>query len=133
MAGSGRDSGAVVVGWFLRIALVLALIGTLAFDTISISLARAHVDQVSSDAADAALGAFVLKHSPQAALSAAMAQAATEGATVGPADLVITRAGNVTTLQLTVHLLPGTVLLGHLPGTGQMPQTSSVSVRTVKQ
>ncbi len=132
MAGSGRDSGAVVIGWFVRIAITLALFGTVAFDGISIALARTHIDQVTGDSADAALAAYSLKHQTQDALAAAMSQAASEGGFVTPRDLSITRTGTTTTIRLTVHITAKTAVIGHLPGTIDLNKTSGVAVRTVE-
>jgi hypothetical protein len=125
------DHGAVVVGWFARIAITIALVGLVSFDCISIALARAHVNDIASDSADAAAVQYQLHPNAHDALAAAMAQAGTEGGSVAPDGLVITQAGRVTTLRITVHLVPGTTLLGHLPGTGSLTETTAVAVRTV--
>ena len=130
-AGSSRDTGAVVVGWFARIAITLALIGTLAFDGISIALAKAHAPDIASDAADAATVGYVAHLSPAQAEQAAAAKAASEGAKLGPTDVVIVRKGAQATITVTVHDVPGTMLLGHLPGTDQMNQVSATATRTV--
>jgi Flp pilus assembly protein TadG len=132
-ARPGSDAGAVVLGWFVRIAVTLALVGLIGFDCISIALARAHVHDIAADAADAAAAQYELHPSIHDALAAAMAQASTEGGTVAPDGLVLTRSGHVTTLRVTVHLVPGTALLGHLPGTGSLGETSAVAVSTVTQ
>lgn len=132
-AHRGGDAGAVVVGWFARIAVTLALVGMIGFDGISISVARAHVNDVASDAADAAAARYVQGFNARDALAAAVTKANAEGGTIAPDGLVITRAGHKTTLKVTVHLVASTAMLGHLPGTGTLNQTSSVVVRTVKQ
>jgi outer membrane murein-binding lipoprotein Lpp len=130
-AGSPRDTGAVVVGWFAKIVITAALLGSLAFDGISIGIARAHVNDIASDTADAAVVRYLQHESPAETLSAARAEAASEGATMSSKDLVIVRNGKQVTLTITVHYAPGTALLGHLPGTGQLGQTTSTVVRTV--
>jgi hypothetical protein len=127
----GSEAGAIVVGWFARIAITLALIGLLAFDGISIGLAHAHVDDVAGQAADAAAAAYAQHPNIHAALSAAISAAGAQGATIAADGLVVTRSGRTTTLRVTVDLVPGTTLLGHLPGTGSLNQTSAVAVRTV--
>jgi len=134
-AGSKDDAGAVVVGWFAKIAITIALLGTLAFDGVSIAVARAHVTDIASDAADAASSRFIESgpaFSAVQALDAAQSKATSEGGSVAPSDLVITRQGHVTTITVTVHYLAGTVLLGHLPGTGQLQQTTATASRTVR-
>ncbi len=133
VAGADPERGAVVVGWFARIAITLALVGLIAFDSISIALARAHVNDIASDAADAAVAQYVLHSNAHDALAAAIAAASVEGGIVAPDGVAITRAGRVTTLRVTVQLVPSTTLLGHLPGTGSLTQNSAVAVRTVNQ
>jgi hypothetical protein len=130
-AGSSRDTGAVVVGWFARIAITLALLGTFAFDGISIALAKAHVPDIAGDAADAATAAYVPHLSVAQAEQAAATTAAGEGAKVGPTDVVIVRKGAQAIITVTVHEVPGTAFLGHLPGTDQMNQISATATRTV--
>jgi hypothetical protein len=133
-AGSHGDAGALVVGWLTRIAITLALVGTLAFDGVSIAIARAHVNDIASDTADTAADTYTEAFSTSQALTAARAKAVSEGGTLADADLVIVRTGahNVT-VTVTVHYVPGTALLGHLPGTGQLGQTTATATRTVKQ
>jgi hypothetical protein len=130
-AGSVRDTGAVVVGWFAKIVVAAALVGSLAFDGVSIAIARAHVNDIASDAADAALVRYVQRQSPTETLSAARAKAASEGASMTTTDLVIVRNGKDVRITVTVHYVPGTALLGHLPGTGQLGQTAATATRTV--
>lgn len=134
-AGSWHDTGAVVVGWFTRIAITVALLGTLAFDGVSIAVARAHVNDIAGDSADAAASRYVVQFSPAQALEAAQTKASSEGATVGATDVVVVRKAGTheVTITVTVHYVPGTALLGHLPGTGQLGQTTATASRTVKQ
>jgi hypothetical protein len=132
-AARDRESGTLVVGWFIRIVVFLALFGMLAFDGISVLQARARVSTVAADAADAAAGRFVETHSTSEALAVAMRQAASEGGVMDRSDMVVTSTAHQVTLTFTVHIVPGTSLLGHLPGTGGLTQISSVAVRTVKQ
>ncbi|MFI5100508.1 MAG: hypothetical protein ACHQE5_08345 [Actinomycetes bacterium] len=132
-AGAEPECGAVVVGWFARIVITLTLVGLIAFDSISIAIARAHVNDIASDAADAAVAQYVLHSNAHDALAAAIAAASVEGGTVAPDGVAISRAGRVTTLRVTVELVPSTTLLGHLPGTGSLTENSAVAVRTVNQ
>ena len=62
-----------------------------------------------------------------------MAAAGSEGATVAPNGVLSSPHRAATTLTVTVQLVPGTALLGHLPGTGQLDQTSATAMRTVNQ
>ncbi len=133
-AVSHHDSGAVVVGWFAKIAVTLALVGSLAFDGVSIAIARAHVNDVASDSADAAVAGFVRggePFSPTAALTSARNMAVSEGGTLATKDLVITRTGHTYTIKVTVHYVAGTALLGHLPGTDGIQQAVATATRTV--
>jgi hypothetical protein len=132
-AGSSHDTGAVVVGWFARIAISVALVGTLGFDGVSIAVARAHVNDIVADAADAAASRYVVQFSPAQALEAAQTKASSEGATLTAKDVTVVRKGHDVTITVTVHYVPGTALLGHLPGTGQLGQTTATASRTVKQ
>jgi len=132
-AGSRHDTGSAVIGWLGRIVVSLTLVGMIGFDGISIAIARAHVSDIASDAADAAASRYVVHFSPGEALDAARTKAASEGATVSPTGIVVSRTGHDVTVTVTVRYEPGTALLGHLPGTGQLGQTTATSSRTVKQ
>lgn len=113
-----------MVGWFVKIALTVALVGTFAFDGISIAQAHARADDTAAQAADAAAQAYGQQKSPVQALQAATKVALAADATVPPRGVVVNANGTVT---VVIHVVAHTTLLGHLPGTAGMIQITSTA------
>jgi Flp pilus assembly protein TadG len=118
------DAGATIVGWFVKIALTLALVGTLAFDGISIAQAHARADDTAAQAADAAAQAYAPQKSQAQALQAATKVALAADAAVPPNGIIVNADGTVT---IVIHVVAHTTLLGHLPGTAAMIQITSTA------
>jgi hypothetical protein len=131
--GGPSDRGAIVVGWFTKIVVTLALLGTLLFDAIHIAEARAQVSTAANDAATAAQGSYEVTHNLSDATAAAAKAAALDGATVAPGGVAAAQVGRVVTLTVTVHITAPTTLLGHLPGTGALTQATAAAARQVTQ
>lgn len=107
------DRGAIVLGWLVKLVLGLSVVGTLAFDGLSIASATVTLQDQASAAARA--GADVLQQTPtaQAAFDAAtVAAVEADGAnTLAPADVQVGGDGTVT---LTLRRTTPTVVLRHI-------------------
>jgi len=66
-----RDAGTIVIGWLVKIALVLAVFGVCAFDTISISAGHMNAEDDANTAASAAAFEWHSSHNIDSALRAA--------------------------------------------------------------
>jgi hypothetical protein len=114
-AADAGDRGALMVSWFLKIAVVIALLGTLAFDGITIMETRTHGEDAAADAAQAASLNFLNTQNATAAVAAGVLAAQTlDGVTVLPANVKIMSNDAVT---VTVTVMPKTFIIGRLPGT----------------
>lgn len=122
--GAG-DRGDIVLGWLLRLAVGLGLVGVLAFDGISLVTARFQTADAAASAARAAADAYHSSHSVQGAYDAAYAQVASADETVGTRDFRIGPDGSVT---LTVTRIAHTLVLhtlGPLRGWARVTATGS--------
>lgn len=81
----GDDRGDIVLGWLTRVTLVLAVLGVIAFDAISIGTTRMTVQDQGDAAARAASETWLRTHDANASLAAAT-QSALEG---NPLNVVI--------------------------------------------
>jgi Flp pilus assembly protein TadG len=102
------------------------------FDAVSIGEARAKISTAAGDAADAAAGRYALTHSLVDADAAADLAAQADGATLAAGGVTAVQLGHVVTLTVTVSIVPGTALIGHLPGTGSLTKTVATTTRQVK-
>jgi hypothetical protein len=66
-----RDAGAIVMGWLVRLALVLTVFGITAFDAVALASAHLTTSDDANSAASAAAADFRTSHNVQSALSAA--------------------------------------------------------------
>ena len=123
------DAGGIVLGWLTRLTVVLAVVGVIAFDGISIITSRLSLEDAGNQAARSASETWQSTHDIRAALASAQ-RAATEAnpdTTVvtdslsvdadGTAHLVVTREASTLVAQ---HIAP----LRHwcdlrLPGVGK--------------
>ncbi|MFC5381275.1 hypothetical protein [Aquipuribacter nitratireducens] len=108
------DRGDIVVGWLVRLVVYLGIIGVLAFDGISLGVARLSVEDGAAASAreasrDLVSGATV----QQAYLTATAAAAADNAFNEVPAEsFVVSPAGDVT---VTVVRETPTLVLHHIP------------------
>lgn len=91
------DTGGIVVGWLLKVALVLLLVGIVAYDVVSIAYSRV---AASDDARYIALGAseaIVLQRAKdEDAIQLARERAESRGVTLKDKDITIDDDGSVT-------------------------------------
>lgn len=102
------DAGSIVLGWLVRVAVVLGVLGVLAFDGISLGTAHLSLADQATTAAQAASDRWVASHDVQAAYDAAVASAreANPDDTVRTDDFTVTPDGHVTlTLEREAHSL----------------------------
>lgn len=66
-----RDAGTIVMGWLIKVALVLVVFGVTAFDSVSVASAHLSTSDDANSAASAAAADFQSSHNIQSALSAA--------------------------------------------------------------
>lgn len=91
------DNGGIVTGWLTKIALVLAVVGFVLFDAISVGSTTANVADQGSTAAMEASSVWNDTHDIQAAYAAAVASATEQdpGNTVSAKDFVVDPDGTV--------------------------------------
>ena len=107
-SGAG-DRGDIVLGWLTRITVVLALLGVVGFDLVSMGAARLQAEDDAQSAARAAASSFKADQDLQRAYEAALAHVGKEGAvgsTIAPESFSVTPDGAVTlTLRHTAATL----------------------------
>lgn len=100
----------MVVGWLTKLAVVLAVLGVLLFDSASLVIGRVSVADHADSAAQAAADSWRQQHSYQAALLAA--QTAAGGDEVVPDSLVVGADGS-TSIALRHDVQ--TLVVRHVP------------------
>jgi hypothetical protein len=111
MRASG-DRGDIVLGWLTKLVAVLAVLGLLGFDAVSLALARFTAEDHAQQAARAAAATFSQTHVPQAAYDAALGEVVAHGDTIDPASFATAQDGAVT---LTLSRTAPTLLLERIP------------------
>jgi hypothetical protein len=96
MSTHGRDSGSMVVGWLVKLAVVLTLLGIVGFDGISLAVTHLNSQDDANSAASAAAETWQQTHSAQQAYQAAVDSA-------GSNDTVIAKTFTIDA-DGTVHL-----------------------------
>jgi len=105
------DRGDIVLGWLTKVSLVLALLGVVGFDGLSLVQARVSVVDTAEHAAVAARDSWQDTHNVQLAYAEAQSVAAKSGGTVPAQEMVIEPDG---TVRLVVHKTARTFVLRHL-------------------
>jgi len=108
------DGGAIVLGWLTRVAVVLGLIGVLAFDVISLAVTRLSVTDDANGAAVAAVHSYQETGNVDRAYEAALAAVRELNAndTIAPGTFNVSPDGRVT---LTVQREAVTVVARYIP------------------
>lgn len=102
------DRGDIVLGWLSRVVVVLALLGIVAFDALSVGIARVSAEDDAGAAARAASEAWRERADVQQAYEAAVAVATEHGEQIAPDDFRIEADG---TVHLTVTRTATTLVL----------------------
>jgi len=102
------DRGDVVLGWLTKLVVALSLVGLLAFDGISLTLARFQAADAATSAAGAAADAYKSSRNVQAAYDAALGTVVSAGDTIETRTFTVAPDGTVT---LQLHHQATTLLL----------------------
>src|SRR3954447_334512 len=107
-----RERGDVILGWLTKICVLLAVVGVIGFDTISITSAKLQSTDDANSAASAAYDAWNDSHGNiQTAYNAAAAYADEHGERIPPRTFTIASDGTVT---LTLIKEVTTVAVHHI-------------------
>lgn len=121
------DRGDIVLGWLTKLVVVLAALGVVGFDVISLGAARFQAEDHAQAAVRAASDAYRAKPDLQAAYDAALAEVAPHGDTIDPASFAVGGDGRIT---LTLHREAPTMLVEKVaPLRKWTDVTSTVSAR----
>lgn len=69
------DTGGVIAGWLVKLAVVMALLGVALFDGVALGVARLGVSDDATSAAVAAADDYSVRHDQQSAYDAAVTSA----------------------------------------------------------
>lgn len=125
----GRDAGDIVVGWLVKLVVVLSVAGVLVFDGVSFGVAELAVTDTAVKAARAASDDLMAGRTPQQAFVTATDVAVTDhGFNEVPAeDFAVTRTGDVT---VTVVRTTPTLVLHWIPRSERWLVADATATRT---
>jgi hypothetical protein len=109
-----RETGSIDAGWLTRVVLLLAVVGIVAVDTVSVLSTRISVSDDAASAAIAGRDNYAGSHDVTAAYTAAQKAARDlHPATALPAGgFLVTKDGTVT---VTAIRMPSTIVAHYLP------------------
>ena len=102
------DRGDIVLGWLTKLVVVLAVLGVIGFDLISLGTARFQAEDHAQSAVRAASSSYASGKDLQQAYDAALAEVVEHGDTIDPQTFTVTPDGAVT---LTLHRTAPTMLV----------------------
>ena len=102
----------MVVGWLLKLVLVLGLLGGLALDGISLLRASFNASDQATTAALAAADGYRSSHNLQRAYDAALAAVTADGDTIETSTFTVAPDGRV---HLVLHRTASTLWLSRIP------------------
>lgn len=109
---SSADAGDIVLGWLTKITALLAVLGVIGFDAVSLGASFLHTEDAGQQAARRAAESYAGTKDLQAAYDAALLPLMARGDTIDPASFTVAPDGAVTlTLQ---HVTP-TLLVERIP------------------
>ena len=119
------DRGDIVLGWLTKVVAVLAVLGVLGFDAISLGAARFQAEDHAQIAVRVAAESYRTGKDLQAAYDAAVAEVVEHGDTIDPQTFSVDPDGTVTLTLLRVA--PTMVLekIGPVRDWANMPSTVS--------
>lgn len=121
------DRGDIVLGWLTKVVAVLAVLGVLGFDAISLGAARFQAEDHAQLAARAAAETYRSGKDLQAAYDAAVSEVLEHGDTIDPQTFTVAEDGTVT---LTLLRVAPTMLLEKIgPAKDWARMTSTASAR----
>jgi hypothetical protein len=113
LRGPGSDRGDIVLGWLVKITVVLAVLGVIAFDGISIGTTKMSVEDQGDTAARAASETWLRTHDARESLASAT-QTATEA---NPLNVVVPESFRVDadgTAHFTMEREASTIVAQHI-------------------
>ena len=105
------DSGDVILSWLTKVGVLLAVLGVMLFDVISVGSAQFQVEEQAQQAARRAAQSFAANKDIQVAYESALSDTA-PGDTIDPASFTVDPAGAVT---LTMQRDTPTLLIEKIP------------------
>ena len=121
------DRGDIVLGWLTKVVAVLAVLGVIGFDAISLGAARFQAEDHAQLAARAAAETYKSGKDLQAAYDAALAEVLEHGDSIDPQTFSVAPDGTVT---LTLLRVAPTMLVERIgPVRDWANMTSTVSAR----
>ena len=90
------ERGDIVVGWFTKIVIILALVGVVGFEATSIGVAHVQMQDTAKAAARAGSREWKDSRDVQRAYQAAEAVAAADSGRIAPEEFVVHDDGSVT-------------------------------------
>ena len=96
MKHARTDAGTIVVGWLVKLALVLTIFGVTAFDAVAVGSAHLNASDDANTAAAAAALDFQSSHNAASAESAAQDAITNPNERIVPGSVQIAQDGSVT-------------------------------------
>lgn len=106
-----RDRGSIVIGWMTKLVVVLAVLGVMLFDAVSVTVARVSAEDDASQAAEVAGFEWRSSHDVQRAYDAAVQSLPSDSERIPPKSFVIDSAG---TVRLAVKRTTQTMVAHHI-------------------
>lgn len=106
-----RDRGSIVIGWMTKLIVVLAVVGVILFDVVSVTIARVSAEDDASQAAEVAGFEWRSSHNIQAAYDAAVQSLPSDRERIPARSFVIDSAG---TVHLVVKRVTSTMIAQHV-------------------
>jgi hypothetical protein len=106
-----RDRGSIVIGWLTKLVVVLAVVGVILFDVVSVSAARIGAEDDASKVAQAAGFEWRTSHDIQRAYEVAVENLPTDTESIPAGSFSIDTAG---TVRLVVRRETRTMLVQHI-------------------
>ena len=117
------DAGAIVMGWLVKIALILTIVGISAFDAVAVGSAHLTTTDDANAAASAASADYQTSHNVQSALSAAQGAITNTSEVLDPKSFSIAPDGTAT---LTIERKVTTLVMYRI---GPLKKYTVVKVR----
>ena len=106
------DRGDIILGWLTKITVILAVLGVLGFDALSLGAARFQAEDRALTAARVAVASYRTDPNVQKAYDAALAEVAPDGDTLDADTFTVAPDGSVT---LRLRKVVPTLVLQEIP------------------
>ncbi len=113
-----------MVTWLVKVAAIVAVLGMIAIDGISVALEHVQIGDAASQAASAGAQGYGTNKNLAGALGAAEQAARDNGATLLPSDFSL--VGN--TVTVTLHGKTATIWLHLVPGTNALLNPTETAI-----